>query len=93
MLRYNTKVTAEERQFLDAIHRVEYGEIYSPKLKPGALDQEASVSENARDLLNTVREGTEISILTIHAGEPVYAEVDQVIGGFRCRKKVKFPTV
>ena len=93
MLRYETKVTADEQALLVAVQKVEYGEIFSPKITPGPIDVPVTISANAKDLLDLVRDGVTISILTVHGGEPVYAEVDQMIGSFRCRKKVKFPTV
>jgi hypothetical protein len=93
MLKYFVRISGEERKLIDTIRRIGYGEIYSPKVEAQAQTDVMEVSANLADLLTLVRSSTPISIIIIHQNEPVYAEVDQLIDGFRCRKKVKFPTV
>ncbi len=93
MLRYKARISGEERKLIDTITKIGYGEIYSPKIEDKLHNEVADVSANVRDLLDLIRSGAPVSIIIIHQNEPVYAEVDQLIDGFRCRKKVKFPTV
>lgn len=92
MLRYKARVSGEERRLIDTIHKIGYGEIYSPKVEGQLHNEVADVSANVKDLLDLIRSGAPVSIIIIHQNEPVYAEVDQLIDGFRCRKKVRFPS-
>jgi hypothetical protein len=93
MLKYFVRISGEERKLIETIQKIGYGEVYSPKVETGPQTEILEVSANVADLLDLVRSGAPISIITIHQYEPVYAEVDQLMDGFRCRKKVKFPTV
>ena len=93
MLRYKARISGEERRLIETIQKIGYGEIYAPKMEGQLHNEVADVSTNVKDLLDLIRSGAPVSIIIIHQNEPVYAEVDQLIDGFRCRKKVKFPTV
>lgn len=93
MLKYMVRISGEERRLIETIRKIGYGEIYSPKVEIQPHTEILEVSANIADLLDLVRSGTPISIITIHQFEPVYVEVDQLMDGFRCRKKIKFPTV
>ncbi len=92
MLKYWVRVSGEERKLIETIRKIEFGEIYSPKVEDREHSEVAEVSGNVSDLLDLIRTGMPISIITIHQSEPVYAEVDQLVDGFRCRKKVRFPS-
>lgn len=93
MLRYKARISGEERKLIETIQKIGYGEIYSPKVDEQLHNEVADISANEKDLLDLIRSGAPVSIIIIHQNEPVYAEVDQLIDGFRCRKKIKFPTV
>jgi len=93
MLRYKANVSGEERRLIETIQKIGFGEIYAPKMEGQQHSEAAEVSANVKDLLDLIRSGAPVSIITIHQNEPVYAEVDQLIDGFRCRKRIKFPTV
>jgi hypothetical protein len=83
----------EEKQLLDAIRDVNYGEIYGVEIISGNPKHHVQVSANAQDLIEAIRDGqNSISVLTIHQGEPVMAETDYKRGRLHCRKKTKFPT-
>ncbi len=92
MIRYKARISGEERKLIDTIQKIGFGEIYSPKVEGQLHDEVIDVSANVRDLLDLIRSGTPVSIIIIHQNEPVYAEVDQLVDGFRCRKKVRFPS-
>ena len=91
MVHYNARVSASELSLIQTIRSVKYGEIFSPKVAPGPFDKDVEISMNIRQLLDLIRDGCEVAILTIHQGEPTLAEVDTLINNFRCRKKIKFP--
>lgn len=92
MLSYSMKISLREYALLQAMSEIKYGEVFGvdPEPQPETIDLQ--ISENFRSLLDILREGTSISVLTVHQGEPVAAEIDEKIKDFRCRKKVKFPT-
>jgi hypothetical protein len=92
MLRYKIRISGEERKLINTIQRIGFGEIYSPKVEAQLHNEVVDVSANVKDLLDLIRSGIPVSIIIIHQNEPVYAEVDQLIDGFRCRKKVRFPS-
>ncbi len=92
MLKYMVRISREEQKLIETIQKIGYGEIYSPKTEIQPHTEILEVSANIADLLDLVRSGTPISIIIIHQYEPVYAEVDQLMDGFRCRKKVRFPS-
>lgn len=83
----------EEKQLVEAIHDVNYGEIYGVEISGGNPQHHFEVSANVEDLIEAIRDGlNNISVLSIHQGEPVMAEVDYKMGRLHCRKKTKFPT-
>ena len=87
-------VSAREQELLDVIHEVQYGELYGVEIEAQEPGIEELVSPAERDLLEAIRGGLQyIDVLTIHNAEPVVAELDYKRAGFRCRKKIKFPTV
>ena len=87
-------VTAREQELLDVIREVQYGELYGVEIEAQEPEREELVSPAERDLLEAIRGGLQyIDVLTIHNGEPSVAELDYKSAGFRCRKKIKFPTV
>ena len=88
-------MSASEADLIEAMQRVQYGELFGVEVAPGegqldGLDLPAAT----RDLLLTIRSGVQyIDVLTVHNGQPTQAETDCKILGFRCRIKIKFPTV
>lgn len=88
-------VSPGEADLIEAIRKVQFGELYGVE-----IDQnegrwvEHEIAPAIRDLLLYLRSGVQsIDILTVHHGQPIQAETDCVLWGFRCRKKVRFPTV
>lgn len=87
-------VSAREQELLDCLREVQYGEMYGVEIAAQEPGIEELVSPAERDLLEAIRDGMQyIDVLTIHNGEPSVAELDYKSAGFRCRKKIKFPTV
>lgn len=87
-------VTAREQELLDVIREVQYGELYGVEIEAQEPEREELVTPAERDLLEAIRGGLQyIDVLTIHNAEPVVAELDFSRASFRCRKKIKFPTV
>jgi hypothetical protein len=95
MLNWSVVLTLEELDLYHAIKDTGYGEIFGIEIPiSGDYRFSQDVSENFRDLLTLIRSGIHtISVLTLHQGEPVLVELDEKIGDFRCRKKIKIPTV
>ena len=95
MLHYTLDlVSTPEYQLLEAIREVKFGELFGVQVDDQAKWIDYELSQAEIDLLTFVREGNQyIDILTVHNGQPTLAETDYKISGFRCRKKVKFPTV
>ena len=85
-------VSREEDLLLRTMDDIAYGEIYSVLISPSLHCMEIQVSPARREVIETLREGTEISILSVHQKEPVYMEIDERNNDFRCRKKTKLPT-
>ncbi len=87
-------VSAREQELLEVIREVQYGELYGVEIEAQEPEREELVSPAERDLLEAIRGGIQyIDVLTIHNAEPVVAELDFTRASFRCRKKIKFPTV
>ncbi|MCB2146586.1 MAG: hypothetical protein KQI81_08935 [Deltaproteobacteria bacterium] len=84
-------VTKHEKELLQTIKDVKFGEMFGVFLPFSTKDKQHKASENDLSLLELLREGLEISVLTVHSGEAVMAEIDEKIGDFRCRKKIKLP--
>ena len=94
MLRYKLSVNDQTRSLIQTIRRLRFGEIYGVEIALGGDTSPIDLSKNEFDLVKEIENGLQsIDMLTIHNGEPVLAEVDYKDNCFRCRKKVKFPTV
>ena len=94
MLKSKLIVSKHEKALLDAIRSLGYGEMYSLDVQDGLYDVPETVTPAESDLLDFIREGhPHIDVLTVHQGGPSYAECDFRLNTFRCRKKVKFPTI
>jgi len=94
MLKYTPDlISAPEYQLLEAIKEVYYGELFGVQVDDNAKWIDYELTQAEVDLLSFIRDGTQyIDILTVHCGQPAFAEIDMKLHGFRCRKKVKFPT-
>ena len=91
---YLELVSSPEYYLLETIKAIQFGELYGVQVDDHAVWIEYEVTPAIRDLLEYIRDGAQyIDILTVHNGQPVLAETDMKLHGFRCRKKVKFPTV
>lgn len=87
-------VSSSELKLLSLIREIGYGEMFGVEILPDTYDLKVEVTEAEKSLLDTVRGGFQyIDVLTIHNGAPIVAEVDFQDSGFRCRKKLRFPTV
>jgi hypothetical protein len=87
-------VTVREADLIQTIRRLAYGEIYGVEIEDGLRLIDVDVSECEHSLIDLIRDGQhDISVLHVHQSQPALAELDFVEKGFRCRKKIKFPTV
>lgn len=93
MLRYTVTTYTNTVELLKTMRSLGYGEIYGVEIVFTGPAVEVEVSKNERDLVDYLDGTPKIDVLTVHQGEPVLAETNCVDNGFRCRKKVKFPTV
>lgn len=90
------RITLPEANLIDTIQFVKYGELYGVEIPDESnllMPFERALSQAMIDLINQIRNGGQyIDVLTIHNGQPTCAEYDFKLNGFRCRKKVRFPT-
>lgn len=87
-------VSSEEMMLLGAIRELGYGYMYGVRVEEHKPDLPLEVTHAEKDFLEAIRNGLqEIDVLTVHGGEPTVAETDYKHNGFRCRKKIRFPTV
>lgn len=88
-------VSSHEADLIDAIRQVQFGELYGVEIAAGGGDFiEMPLAPAMWDLILYIRSGVQhIDVLTVHHGQPIQAETDCKILGFRCRKKAKFPTI
>jgi hypothetical protein len=93
VLRYSMRVTSAEQTLVETIQKLRFGEMYSLKVgQTPDVQFPLTTSANVRDLLELLREWGRVDVLTVHEGEPVTAELDYQENGYRCRKRIKFPT-
>jgi len=94
MLQLNIDITQREKDLIEAIREVKFGEMYGVEIQSQSyFSEHVILTPSQHDLIQAIRNGLQdISVLSIHNGDPAFAEVDEVINGFRCRKKIKFPT-
>lgn len=87
-------VSTPEYLLLEAIREVKFGELFGVQVDDQHKWIDYELLQAEMDLLCFIRDGAQyIDVLTVHNGQPVLAETDFRLSGFRCRKKVKFPTV
>ncbi len=95
MLKYKAVVNSQTAVLITTTRSLRFGELYGVEIELDGDDLfPLEVSKNEYDLIEAIHNGLQyIDVLTVHNGEPVRAEVDAKTNGFRCRKKIKFPTV
>lgn len=94
MVRYTMVVTEQEARLLDTTRQLCHGELFGVELPDERPVLPMELTANERDLIAVFRDGVRyLDTLTIYRSEPVFAEIDSKVNGFRCRKKLKFPTV
>ncbi len=94
MLKYKAVVNSQIAVLITTTRSLRFGELYGVEIDLDGDQYPLEVSKNEYDLIEAIYNGLQhIDVLTIHNGEPVRAEVDEKTNGFRCRKKIKFPTV
>lgn len=87
-------VSTAEYALLVAMREVQFGNLYGVEIKDQRPIVTQQLSQAEKDLIGYIRAGAQyIDILTVHNGQPTLAETDIKLNGFRCRKRVKFPTV
>jgi hypothetical protein len=92
MLKLYVSAPASLEKLVQTTRDLKYGEMFGLDLDLGTPEKQFSVSQSEKDLVRFILDGNPyISVLTVHGGEPVLAEQDFVMNGFRCRKKTKFP--
>lgn len=93
MVQSAMKVTKTEKLLLETLAEMRFGEIYGLELMDEPTTEVVMVTAAQRSLIRNIWGGMRnIGVLSVHQGDPVLAEVDCKINGFRCRKKYKFPT-
>ena len=93
MLKYTIAIPEAVEKLLRTTRELQFGEIFGVEIDPRTRMVHAQVSANERDLAHFIEDGNcYIDVLTVHQSEPVTAELDYENRGFRCRKKIKFPT-
>ena len=93
MLLSTIAISGEENRLLSVMQELGFGELFDVEIADQPKTLTVEVSENAASLVDLIRSGVQdIAVITVHQGEPVLAEVDEVNSGFRCRKRIKFPT-
>ena len=95
MVKSQLEFITSRSNLIEAITRVQFGELYGVEIAARSELHvhrvELSPAMQRSDLY--IRGGCQyIDILTVHNGQPTLAETDSTSTGFRCRKKVKFPT-
>jgi len=87
------KVSKKERDLLLSIRDLGYGEIFGIEIPDENPEFDFAVTKAELDLITMIRNGMGyIDVLTVHNGEPAISENDFKDRGFRCRKKIKYPT-
>jgi hypothetical protein len=92
-------VSSPEARLIDSIQAIYFGEMFGveipsedPKKADTMLFRELSPA--MLDLILYTRAGCQyIDVLTVHNGQPTLAETNLKLGGFRCRKQIRFPTI
>ena len=94
MLKWNVVVPETLKNLLRTTRDLKFGELFGVDLDLRGPRENMNVSLNERDLVQFIldEEACYIDVLTVHQSEPVTAEMDMEVRGFRCRKKIKFPT-
>lgn len=92
MLRYTVTAFANAIKLIETTRQLRFGEICSIEVVYTGSPQQIEVSQNEADLLNFLDENPCIDRLIVHQGEPMLAETKCESNGFRCLKKIKFPT-
>jgi hypothetical protein len=89
------KLSQSEKDLIDAIREVRFGEIYGVEIPIEAAGLDVTINDACVWLIGEIREGlTDISVLTVHDGRPVTAETDFKFRNLCCRKKYKYnPTI
>lgn len=87
-------LSTPEYELLETIKAIRYGELFGVQVDDQGKWIDYELTPEQHDLIEYIRDGAQyIDILTVHHGQPTLAETDLKINGFRCRKKIKFPTV
>ena len=92
MLRYTVTAFANAIKLIETTRELKFGEVCGIEVPYTGLPRQFEVSNNEADLLDFLDENPCIDRLTVHQGEPVLAETKYESNGFRCLKKIKFPT-
>ena len=86
------KLSDPEYRLITAIQSVNFGEMFGVEVQHEEPTLEYLATQQEQDLIFVIRSGYQyIDVLTVHNGQPTLAELDQIIDGFRCRKRVRFP--
>jgi hypothetical protein len=84
-------IQASEWALLQAVRRLEYGELHDLTLTVTGEKLYQAIHGNEKALLDLGRGGVQhLRVLVVHQGLPTYAEVDHVDGDYRGTKKYRF---
>jgi hypothetical protein len=95
MLKCLVVVPQAVKELLWTTRELQFGAIFGVDLDLRGPRENMTVSPAERDLVKLIldEEACYIDVLTIHQSDPATAEMDMAVRGFRCRKKIKFPTL
>ncbi len=86
-------VSKEESDLLWTIRELGFGELYGVEIRDGPKDTVFRANQQEADLIEAIRAGNQyLDVLYVHQGSPIMVEIDFKVNGFRCRKKIRFPT-
>ncbi len=84
-------ITEREDELIEALHELCFGELYGVEILEEGDHLLRLLSQAEQELIYFIRAGHQyIDILTVHNGQPILAEVDFKIRGFRVRRRVRF---
>ena len=91
MQMFGLDLTEDEAGLIEALREVTFGEVYGVRLTNSGTLKPRRINAAERAMILEMRNGmNEVSVLHVHDGQPAFAEVEETINGFRCRKKVRF---
>ncbi|HMN11171.1 MAG TPA: hypothetical protein PKD55_02455 [Bellilinea sp.] len=92
MITYTLKVSQTEKDLVDTIKELQFGEVLELELTEDQPTIDLTVSRQTKELLNLIQDGNRfLHSIRVHQGEPTLAEVPwRSRTGISCRKQYRF---